>query len=162
MKNINPVRGTYDYAPIEAENREIVRQKILDRINMIKDTSDYLQYPNMARRVLESFLTFKGPSANTMMDKVLELENNRESRAVRSIMRLLNNHSHLRVIPSGDLSDDIDCITVLPDILNNLMEFIKKPELISQMGGKSREYCKNKFDVNKVNEDMCKYLNIKE
>ena len=29
MKNINPVRGTYDYAPIDAENREIVRQKIL-------------------------------------------------------------------------------------------------------------------------------------
>ena len=29
MKNINPVRGTYDYTPIEAENREIVRQKIL-------------------------------------------------------------------------------------------------------------------------------------
>ena len=94
--------------------------------NPPSDTSDYLQYPNIARRVLESFLTFKVPSANTMMDKVLELENNRESRAVRSIMRLLNNHSHLRVIPSGDLSDDIDSITVLPDILNNLMEFIKK------------------------------------
>lgn len=29
MKNINPVRGTYDYPPIEAENREIVKQKIL-------------------------------------------------------------------------------------------------------------------------------------
>lgn len=29
MKNINPVRGTYDYAPIEAESREIVKQKIL-------------------------------------------------------------------------------------------------------------------------------------
>lgn len=29
MKNINPVRGTYDYAPIEAESREVVRQKIL-------------------------------------------------------------------------------------------------------------------------------------
>lgn len=27
--NIQPVRGTYDYPPIEAENREIVRQKIL-------------------------------------------------------------------------------------------------------------------------------------
>ena len=94
--------------------------------NPPSDTSDYLQYPNIARRVLESFLTFKVPSANTMMDKVLELENNRESRAVRSIMRLLNNHSHLRVIPSGDLSDDIDSVTVLPDILNNLMEFIKK------------------------------------
>ncbi len=29
MKNINPVRGTYDYPPIEAESREIVKQKIL-------------------------------------------------------------------------------------------------------------------------------------
>lgn len=29
MKNIQPVRGTYDYPPIDAENREIVRQKIL-------------------------------------------------------------------------------------------------------------------------------------
>ncbi len=30
MKVITPVRGTYDYAPIEAENREIIRQKILN------------------------------------------------------------------------------------------------------------------------------------
>ena len=29
MKNVNPVRGTYDYPPIEAESREIVKQKIL-------------------------------------------------------------------------------------------------------------------------------------
>ncbi|MBQ7798782.1 MAG: ATP phosphoribosyltransferase regulatory subunit [Clostridia bacterium] len=29
MKVITPVRGTYDYPPIEAENREIVKQKIL-------------------------------------------------------------------------------------------------------------------------------------
>lgn len=29
MKNINPVRGTYDYPPVDAENREIIKQKIL-------------------------------------------------------------------------------------------------------------------------------------
>ena len=29
MKTTQPVRGTYDYAPIDAENREIVKQKIL-------------------------------------------------------------------------------------------------------------------------------------
>lgn len=29
MKTITPVRGTYDYPPIEAESREIVKQKIL-------------------------------------------------------------------------------------------------------------------------------------
>ena len=27
--NVNPVRGTYDYPPIQAENREIIKQKIL-------------------------------------------------------------------------------------------------------------------------------------
>lgn len=38
-----------------------------------EDTSDYLQYPNIARRVLEGFLTFKLPSSSTLMDKVIEL-----------------------------------------------------------------------------------------
>lgn len=90
-----------------------------------EDTSDYLQYPNIARRVLEGFLTFKLPSSSTLMDKVIELEQGRNSAAGRAVMRLLNNHSHLRVISSIDLADDIDSITILPDILNHLMEFIK-------------------------------------
>lgn len=89
------------------------------------DTSEYLQYPNIARRVLEGFLTFKLPSSSTLMDKVIELEQGRSTAAGRAVMRLLNNHSHLRVISSSDLADDIDSIAVLPDILNNLMEFIK-------------------------------------
>jgi len=29
MKTITPVRGTYDYAPVEAESRELIKQKIL-------------------------------------------------------------------------------------------------------------------------------------
>ena len=89
------------------------------------DTSDYLQYPNIARRVLEGFLTFKLPNSSTLMDKVLELEQGRSTAAGRAVMRLLNNHSHLRVISSSDLADDIDTIAVLPDTLNNLMKFIK-------------------------------------
>lgn len=89
------------------------------------DTSEYLQYPNIARRVLEGFLTFKLPNSSTLMDKVLELEQGRSTAAGRAVMRLLNNHSHLRVISSSDLADDIDSIAVLPDILSNLMEFIK-------------------------------------
>lgn len=89
------------------------------------DTSEYLQYPNIARRVLEGFLTFKLPNSSTLMDKVLELEQGRSTAAGRAVMRLLNNHSHLRVISSSDLADDIDSIAILPDILNNLMKFIK-------------------------------------
>lgn len=47
-------------------------------------------------------------------------------------------------------------------VADKMIEFINKPELISQMGNESLAYCKSKFDVNKVNEDMCKYLEIKE
>lgn len=90
------------------------------------DTSEYLQYPNIARRVLEGFLTFKLPSSNTLIDKVLELEQGESSSAGRGILRLLNNHSHLRVISSSDIADDIDSIATLPGILNQLMEFIKR------------------------------------
>ena len=46
-----------------------------------------------------------------------------------------------------------------PDV--KMIEFIEKPELIEIMGKKSFEYCKNKIDVIKVNEDMCRYLNIR-
>lgn len=47
-------------------------------------------------------------------------------------------------------------------IAKKMLEFINNPELILQMGKESLAYCKEKFDVNKVNEDMCKHLKIKE
>ena len=90
-----------------------------------ENTSEYLQYPNIARRVLEGFLTFKLPSSSPLMNKVIELEQGRSTTAGRAVMRLLNNYSHLRVISSSDIADDIDSISILPDTLNHLMEFIK-------------------------------------
>jgi len=47
-------------------------------------------------------------------------------------------------------------------IADKMEEFIKNPELISIMGKKSLAYCKEKFDVTKINNDMCKYLKIME
>lgn len=38
--------------------------------------------------------------------------------------------------------------------------FLKNPEMIRIMGRKSVEYCKEKFDVKKVNQAMCKHLHI--
>lgn len=96
--------------------------------NPPSDTSEYLQYPNMARRLLEGFLTFKLPLPNdecSMIDRVLELEKDGYTAAGRAILRLLNNRSHLRVISSNELVDDIDSITILPDILKHLLEFMK-------------------------------------
>jgi len=90
-----------------------------------EDVSDYLQYPNIARRLLEGFLTFKMPNKDSLIDKVLKLEDGQNSAAGRAMLRLLNNHSHLRVIIDGELSEDVANISVLPDTLRFLLEFIK-------------------------------------
>lgn len=47
-------------------------------------------------------------------------------------------------------------------VADKMMQFIENPELIETMGKESLAYCVQKFDVNKVNKDMCKYLEIKE
>lgn len=45
-------------------------------------------------------------------------------------------------------------------IAEKMERFILEPELIHSMGKESYKYCKAKFDVNKINNDMCKYLKI--
>ncbi len=45
-------------------------------------------------------------------------------------------------------------------VAEKMLKFIENEDLIKEMGEKSRAYCKEKFDVNKVNEDMCRYLKI--
>lgn len=47
-------------------------------------------------------------------------------------------------------------------VAEKMIEFIKNPQLVEMMGKNSYEYCKEKFDVIKVNEEMCKHLKIKE
>lgn len=47
-------------------------------------------------------------------------------------------------------------------VAEKMLTFIENPELISQMGAESAKYCCEKFDVNIVNNDMCKYLNIEK
>ncbi len=43
-----------------------------------------------------------------------------------------------------------------------MIRFIETPELIVSMGKNSVEYCKEKFDVEKVNQNMRKYLSVEE
>ncbi len=45
-------------------------------------------------------------------------------------------------------------------VFEKMEQFVLHPELVEQMGKASYEYCKEKFDVKKVNEDMLKHLNI--
>lgn len=43
-------------------------------------------------------------------------------------------------------------------VARKMMEFIENPRRIPEMGRKSLAYCREKYDVNKINEDMCRYL----
>lgn len=45
-------------------------------------------------------------------------------------------------------------------VADKMIEFIENPALIEKMGAASAGFCRSKFDVDKVNEDMCTYLNI--
>ena len=46
-------------------------------------------------------------------------------------------------------------------VAEKMIEFIENPALITEMGRASAEYCREKFDVDKVNDVMCEYLKIK-
>lgn len=41
-----------------------------------------------------------------------------------------------------------------------MKKFIINPDLVEKMGTESLNYCKEKFDVEQVNEDVCKYMKI--
>lgn len=45
-------------------------------------------------------------------------------------------------------------------LAEKMMEFVKNPELVEKMGKASNEYCRRKFEVNKINNKMCEYLKI--
>lgn len=87
---------------------------------------EFLVYPNIARRLLEGFLTFKIPTNETLSNKVLKLEDGHDTAAGRSMLRLLNNHSHLRIILDNSTMDNTSSISQLQDILKNLLTFIER------------------------------------
>ena len=45
-------------------------------------------------------------------------------------------------------------------VAEKMIAFIENPELVRRMGAESYAYCRDKFDVHKVNEVMCNYLKI--
>lgn len=86
---------------------------------------DYFQYPNVARRLLEGFLTFKMPNDDSLIDKVLLLDGDENTAAGRAMLRLLNNRSHFRVIPDSEGVEDTTNIATLPNTMQFLMQFIE-------------------------------------
>lgn len=89
-----------------------------------EDIREYYTYPNMARRMLEGFLTFKIPGGAKSSSKVKLLTSGNPVLDAAAL-RLLNNKSHLRIISKMDGSDDFEGIENLRTTLSDVLEFIK-------------------------------------
>ena len=86
---------------------------------------DYLPYPNMGRRLIEGFTSFKLPGNKDILAKAIELDGDGNTARVRAITRLVQNQSHLRLVGSHDSADNIFDIQQLPEIFRQLLEFIQ-------------------------------------
>lgn len=79
---------------------------------------DYYHVPNVARRLLESFLAFKIPQASGELYQAFQLVEFDEIKKTR-ILRFLHTQSHgFDVVPSHDPSVLGECKAVLQDMLN--------------------------------------------
>ncbi len=93
------------------------------------DLREYIPYPNIARRLLEGFLSFKIPEkyqGKDILKRALEMENGECTERVRAIARLLNNQSHLRKVCPNVTVENILDTSQLPGTLKHLLEFIEK------------------------------------
>ena len=93
------------------------------------DFSDYLSYPNMGRRLLEGFVSFKLPEKYTqqrdILTKAIQMDGDGNTARVRAITRLVQNQSHLRLIGAHDSVENILDIRQLPNIFQHLLDFIQ-------------------------------------
>ena len=81
--------------------------------------------PNIARRLLESFLAFRQPSKTGELLQQLELIEFDVAKKTR-IIRFLHTYSHAEKI--SDPEDDSSILIETKQILNNLLELIKKDD----------------------------------
>lgn len=95
-----------------------------------KCMNDYLPYPNMARRLFESFVSFKKPAQkqtnSSVLQTAIEMDDESKGQRIIALTRLLEDKSHLHIIECDDNIDDISYIKQLPEILQHLLDFIKE------------------------------------
>lgn len=82
---------------------------------------NYYELPNLARRLLESFLAFKVPDEDSLHAR-LEAVSFDEVKKTR-ILRFVDTHSHTEQIGSGH--DEASALSEAPEVLRNLIELIE-------------------------------------
>lgn len=87
-----------------------------------KELVDYYGIPNMARRVLETFLSFHYPGKPGDLWKKLKKVSFDEAKKTR-ILRFLHTHSHSNNI--GEPEHDISSLSETPQVLSDLLELIR-------------------------------------
>ncbi|AOJ72862.1 MULTISPECIES: AAA family ATPase [Burkholderia] len=82
----------------------------------------YYELPNLARRLLETFLVFKIPDEDTLHARLetVEFDGPKKTR----ILRFLDTHSHAEQIAEGH--DDASALSEAPEVLKDLLELIEK------------------------------------
>ncbi len=96
--------------------------------------SDYLPYPNMGRRLLEGFVSFKLPEKYTqqrdILTKAIEIDGDGNAARVRAITRLVQNQSHLRLVGAHESAENILDIKQLPSIFQHVLDFIQEHDSV--------------------------------
>ena len=96
---------------------------VLYAINPNPSYDDSLTIANLARKVLESYLTFKVPTHDEVIDKVRSLSNELTT-PTRAMCRLLNSKSHMQIIPDQDSGDDIEIINTMQFTIRDMLNFM--------------------------------------
>ena len=82
---------------------------------------NYYELPNLARRLLESFLAFKVPDEGSLHARLeaLVFDDVKKTR----ILRFVDTHSHAEQIGGGH--DEASALAEAPDVMRNLVELIE-------------------------------------
>ena len=90
-----------------------------------RDLEENYVFPNMARRMLESFLAFRHPQvAGGLRQKMKEVSFDEVKK--HRILRFLHTHSHSSSM--GELEHDLTALAEGPSVLNDLLEMIESED----------------------------------
>lgn len=98
-----------------------VTYKVSEAVNSSGDLDEHYHMPNVARRLLESFLAFRMPNISSGLDRKIE-ESTFDKTKKTSIIRFLHTHSHEDHIGSGE--HDPSILAETPQIMKLVLELI--------------------------------------
>lgn len=97
-------------------------KRIYDVAHLVGEPDDPYPLPNLARRLVETFLTFRYPSVTGDLSKKFDLVNFDEGKKIR-ILRFLNVFSHDKRI--GTTEHDVSLLAEAKPVLLQVMELIQ-------------------------------------